>query len=71
MTLLTWRQARDKLTGEEGDGLYGANEAQQILDDLAARGGRVYYRLPHDAGYLIYAGLDEDNQPRYRRESPL
>lgn len=69
---LSWRQAREKLTGEEGDGLYGVNEAQQILDDLAHfPTTRKFYRLPGDAGYLQYAGLDDNSQPRYRRIAPL
>jgi len=69
---ISWREARALLTGEEGDGLYGVNAAQQILESLAAfPETKAYYRLEHDAGYLYYAGRDADSQPRYKREPPL
>lgn len=70
---ISWREARDLLTGEAGDGIVGANQAQQILDDLASHHQATqYYRNGDGHGYLSYAGLDADRQPRYLKvESKL
>jgi len=62
---VSWRQARELLTGESGDGLVGVNEAQQILDDLAHFPGTTqFYANEQGSGYLSYAG-QKDGQPRY------
>lgn len=61
---LTWREAREALTA--GD-RYSANEAQDVLDDLA-RPGRTWSFLNAERNlrWMQYAGLDDGKQPLYR-----
>jgi hypothetical protein len=63
---VSWREARELLTGAAGDGLVGANQAQQILDDLARFPETTqFYRNADSQGYLSYAGTDPGDQPQY------
>lgn len=62
---VSWRKARDLLTGEAGDGLVGANDAQLILEDLVRFPTTTqFYRNDQGSGYLSYAG-PSSNGPRY------
>lgn len=65
---LSWKQARTELTGEAGDGEYGANGAQQILDDLAHFPARteIYRRSDGTRRRMRY--LPGEGQPRYASE---
>lgn len=64
---LSWRQARTVLTGEYGDGEMGANQAQDVLDDLAHFAGVKAWsvRTPDGIRWLRYGGLDKARQPLY------
>jgi hypothetical protein len=58
---MSWRQAREALT----DSGRGANEAQDILDDLAHFPDRSFsYAADGGVRWLSYAGL-EAGQPVY------
>jgi hypothetical protein len=62
MSDMSWREARQALMDSD----HGANDAQQILDDLAHFPDSTFgYRAPDGVKKMRYAGLDGDNQPRY------
>jgi hypothetical protein len=60
---LTWRQAREALC----DSSHSLNEAQGILDDLAANRDRSWSYLNEDRElrWLRYRGQDSEGQPQY------
>jgi hypothetical protein len=70
VTALSWREARDLLT-ERG---YGANDAQQILDDLAwfAWSGKRFSVLAGgEARWLRYDNASCSARPYYLLEAEV
>lgn len=62
---LTWREARD-LISETGE--IGVNQAQYILEDLVRfpENTQFYRTGQGGSGYLSYAGVADDGQPRWQ-----